>query len=161
MFGKQFIVAAIIILLTGCASTPVFDTSEVNTALTPKLALEESVENLGRIVLWGGTILDIRNLKDATHVEILAYPLDSAHSPDLDEQPIGRFIVHNQDFLDPASFSQGQSISVLGEVGESQDATIGESSYLYPVIRAQQVHLWPKKKNNTRSNFSFGIGISL
>jgi outer membrane lipoprotein len=158
---KQLIIATIITLLTGCAATPVFDTSEVNTALTPKLVLKESVENLGRTALWGGTILDIQNLKDSTHVEILAYPLDSAQRPDLDNKPIGRFIVRHQGFLDPASYSLGQSISVLGEVGESQNATIGESSYLYPVIDAQQVHLWSKKRNKTQSNISFGIGISL
>ena len=161
MPDKHLIIATIISLLTGCAATPVFDISEVNTALTPQLVLKASVENLGRIALWGGTILDIQNLKDSTHIEILAYPLDSSQRPDLEDKPIGRFIVHNQGFLDPVSFSQGQSMSVLGKVGESQDATIGESSYLYPVIHAQQVHLWSKKKHKTQSNFSFGIGISL
>lgn len=161
MPGKILFIAIIISLLTGCATTPVFDTTQVNTDLTPKLVLDASAENLGRTALWGGTILNIQNLKDSTHLEILAYPLDSSQRPDLENKPIGRFIVHHQEFLDPVSFSQGQSISVLGKVGESQDATIGESSYLYPVINAQQVHLWSKKKNKTQSNFSFGIGLSL
>jgi outer membrane lipoprotein len=161
MPDKKLIIAIIIGFLTGCATTPVFDTTDVNTELTPKLVLEASAENLGRTALWGGTILDIQNLKDSTHVEILAYPLDSAQRPNLDYTPIGRFIVRNQGFLDPASFSPGQSISVLGKIGESQDATIGESSYLYPVIHAQQVHLWSKKKKKTQSSFSFGIGVSL
>lgn len=159
---KQLIIATIIGLLTGCASTPVFDTSGVSTALTPdKLVLKDAVDNLGQTALWGGTILNIQNLKDSTQVEILAYPLDSSQRPNLDNMPIGRFIVRSQGFLDPASFSQGQSISVLGKIGKNQDATIGESSYLYPVIHAQQVHLWSKKKNKIQSNFSFGIGLSL
>lgn len=158
---KQLIIATIISLLMGCASTPVFDTTEVNTELSPKTVLEAPAENLGRTALWGGTILDIQNLKDSTHIEILAYPLDSAQRPNLDNTPIGRFIVRYQDFLDPASYSQGQSISVLGKVAKNQDATIGESSYLYPVIDAKQVQLWSEKKKKNQGNFSFGIGISL
>ena len=158
---KKLIITTILVLLTGCASTPIFDTSEVNPALTPKLILEAPVANLGRTALWGGTILDIKNLKNSTRIEILAYPLDSIQRPDLDDKPIGRFIVHNEAFLDPVSFSQGQSISVLGKIAESQGASIGESSYNYPVIHAQQVHLWLKKKNQTQSNFTFGFGFSL
>jgi outer membrane lipoprotein len=158
---KQLIIVIIISLLTGCALTPIFDTAKVNTALTPKLVLNKPAENLGQTALWGGTILDIQNLKDSTHIEILAYPIDSFQRPNLNKTPTGRFIVRNQGFLDPASFSQGQSISVLGKISESQNATIGESSYRYPVIDAQQVHLWSKRKTKTQSNFSFGFGISL
>lgn len=152
---------AAIILLVGCASTPVFDTSKVDSSVTPTLALEDSVDNLGKTALWGGTILATQNLKDLTQIEILAYPLDSSQRPNLNDKPLGRFIIRNQGFLDPLSYSQGQLISVLGEVGENQSATIGESAYVYPVINAHQLNLWPKKKSSTSSNFSFGIGLSL
>lgn len=145
----------------GCASTPIFDTSKVDSSITPTLVLEDSSDNLGKTALWGGTILTTQNLKDFTQIEILAYPLDSSQRPDLNEKPLGRFIIRNPGFLDPISFSQGQSISVLGEVGQNQTATIGESAYVYPVINALQVNLWPERKTSTDSRFSFGIGLSL
>ena len=161
MIKMPVIFLAVITLLAGCASTPVFDTSKVDSSITPTLALEDSSTNLGKTALWGGTILTTQNLKEFTQIEIQAYPLDASQRPNLNDKPLGRFIIRNPGFLDPLSFSQGQLISVLGEVGQNQSATIGESTYIYPVINALQVNLWPKKKTSTESRFSFGIGLSL
>ena len=161
MIKMPVIFLALITLLVGCASTPIFDTSKVDSSITPTLALEGSSENIGKTALWGGTILTTQNLKDFTQIEILAYPLDSSQRPDLNDKPLGRFIIRKQGFLDPLSFSQGQLVSVLGEVGQNQSATIGESAYVYPVINALQVNLWPKKKTSTDSRFSFGFGFRL
>lgn len=161
MIKIPVIFLAFITLLAGCASTPVFDTSKVDSSITPTLALEDSFNNMGKTALWGGTILATENLKDVTRIEILAYPLDSSQRPKLNDKPLGRFIIRSQGFLDPLSFSPGQLVSVLGEVGENQSATIGDSAYVYPVINAQQLNLWSKKKTSTSSRFSFGIGLSL
>ena len=158
---KQLIIVIIISLLTGCALTPIFDTAKVNTALTPKLVLNKPAENLGQTALWGGTILDTRNLKDSTRIEVLAYPLDSSQRPVLGSKPLGRFIIQQQGYLEPATFSQGRLLSVIGSVGESQSGKVGDSAYIYPVINAEKLHLWSPVSGQSRTGFSFGIGISL
>ncbi|MFT5657821.1 MAG: outer membrane lipoprotein [Gammaproteobacteria bacterium] len=161
MSAKQFVLLVVTSLLAACASTPTFNTAGVDLKLTPEAVLAQSSTSLGQTALWGGTILRLQNLEDSTRIEILAYPLDSTQRPDPNNKPLGRFMIHQPGFLDPANYSQGRLISVLGQVGESQDAKIGDSSYIYPVIDAQQLKLWPEKKSNTQGHFSFGLGIRL
>ena len=161
MPGKILLLTFLISLLSGCVSTPVFDTSAVAKSLTPQSVIAEPAGSRGQTVLWGGTILDIQNLKDSTRIEVLAYPLGSSQRPVTGSKPLGRFIIHQQGFLEPATYSQGRLISVVGSVGESQSGNVGESAYTYPVINAGQLHLWPPASNQTRTGLSVGIGIRL
>ena len=161
MHRKLLLLLFLISLLTGCASTPLFDTSTVVKSLTPQSVIAEPSDSRGKTALWGGTILDTRNLKDSTRIEVLAYPLDSSHRPILSSKPLGRFFIHQQGYLEPATFSQGQLLSVMGSVSESQSGNVGKSAYTYPVINAQQLHLWSPETSQSRIGFSFGLGIRL
>jgi len=147
-------------LLLGCASTPEFDTSQVDSALTPQAVIAEPQLSRGKIALWGGTILDTRNLKEMTQVEILAYPLSSSYRPQLDKKPLGRFIIQQQGYLEPTSYAQGRLLTVMGKVTETQSGKVGESTYTYPVISATQLYLWTQADDsNTSVHFGLGIGI--
>lgn len=148
-------------LLPGCASTPDFDTTQVDQSLTPQSIVAEPELSRGKTALWGGTILDIRNLKDTTQIEVLAYPLNSFYRPLLESKPLGRFIIQHQGYLEPSNYAQGRLLTVLGSVSDSQHGKVGESSYSYPVISAQQLHLWSPDNERSRTNFHFGIGIRL
>ena len=149
------------LLTGGCTTTPVFKTSGVDPTLTPQQVLAEPASSLGKTVLWGGTILDTRNLKDATRIEILAYPLDSSHWPAQEDQPLGRFIIEHPGYLEPTSYAQGRVLTVLGRVGNSQSGKVGESEYTYPLIIAEQLHLWPRDSRQSNTRFHLGIGIGL
>jgi len=148
-------------VLQGCSTTPEFKTAAVDKSLTPQSVIADPGNSMGKIALWGGTILDTRNLKENTQIEVLAYPLDSSNRPLLEDKPLGRFIILHAGYLEPINYSQGKLVTVLGNISESQKGNIGEKQYTYPVIAAQQLHLW--SPNDTRSNtrFNFGIGISL
>ena len=149
----------LILLLTGCASTPKFDTSQVDQSLTPQAVIAEPAASLDKTVLWGGTILDTRNLKDNTQIELLAYPLNKSQRPIQASKPLGRFIVRQSGYLEPTTYAQGRLLTVLGSVGESQQGKVGEASYTYPVIVAEKLQLWSPEKTGNRSSFHFGIGI--
>ena len=138
-----------------------FDTSAVLQSLTPNSVVAEPTDSRGKTALWGGIILDTQNLKDLTRIEVLAYPLDSSQRPLVNSKPLGRFFVHQPGYLEPATFSQGQLVSVMGTVGESQSGKVGESNYTYPVINAQQLQLWSPENSQSRFGFSFGLGIQL
>lgn len=155
-----FLYLCLVGLLASCASTPVFDTSDVDRTLNPKVVIAEPELSLDKLVLWGGTILDTQNLKDFTQIEVLSYPLDSSDRPRLDQKPLGRFIIRNSGYLEPEHFSQGRRLSVLGKVGEKMSGKVGNSDYIYPLIHAQQLQLW-SPRGQTRSNFQFGFGIHL
>jgi outer membrane lipoprotein len=148
----------LISLLTGCASTPVFDATQVDKSLIPQNVAAEPSAYLGKTVLWGGIILDTRNLTGSTQLELLAYPLSKDQRPLSNNRPLGRFLINQEGFLDPAIYAQGQKLTVLGSVDNNQQGKVGESIYSYPVINAEQLQLW-SAQNESQTRFSFGLGI--
>jgi len=147
----------------GCATGPRFDTRGVNAHITPATAVKDAAAVRDRRVLWTGMILNSRNLKDHTEMEVLAYPADSHHKPDLDREPLGRFLLEQPGYLETADYAQGRLITVVGVIGRAREGRIGEASYTYPVLTAAQLHLWPKSERGqgAEPRIHFGIGVIL
>lgn len=152
---KQVSVVLFGILLTACASQPLFDRSGVDDGLKPDTAQDQ----LDQVVLWGGTIIDSQNLSDRTRLEVLAYPLRHDFQPDVNAATEGRFIVEQAGYLETREYAPGREISVKGRLQSSRSGRIGNSEYRYAVVEAEQIKLWPVEKN--RGRFSFGIGVSI
>jgi outer membrane lipoprotein len=161
MSYRFYYVPVVFALLTGCASTPEFDTSEVDRSLTPQSVIAEPEFSHGKVTLWGGTILDTRNQKDVTQIEVLAYPLDARYRPMLESKPLGRFIIKHSGFLEPTTYAQGRLLTVSGSISDMQSGKLGETSYSYPVISDRQLHLWSQTSDSNRSNVHFGVGIGI
>ena len=153
--------AFLLLAMTGCASTKVFETEGVDQSLTPNGVVTQRQLAINEQVLWGGTILGIQNLEASTQIEILAYPLNSSQRPLVSDQPLGRFILRKAGFLEPNTFTQGRWMTVLGQVESLETGKVGATTYQYPVVDAQQIKLWPKSGPASRGNFTFGIGIRL
>lgn len=151
----------LISLLASCATAPDFDTKKVDKTLTPKSVIAKPSDSRGKYALWGGAILDTHNLKDRTQIEVLAYPLDSSHRPMQNSQPLGRFIIMHKGFLEPTNYTQGRLLTVLGTVSKNLSGKVGKSKYTYPVINAQQLHIWSLDDDQNNTSFHFGIGIRL
>ena len=158
---KTFFTLLLVTVLYGCATSPEFNTEQVDTTLTPQSVIADADNSLGKIALWGGTILDTRNLEKNTQIEVLAYPLDSYQRPLQSKKPLGRFIIIHAGYLEPETFAPGQLLTVLGGVSKSQSGKIGESNYTYPVVTANQLHLWSLDGTRSKTSFHFGIGIRL
>ena len=158
---NRFFFIALVSLLASCASTPDFDTTQVDRSLTPQSVVAEPELNRGKTVLWGGTILDTLNMKDSTRIEVLAYPLNSSYRPLLESKPLGRFIIQHQGYLEPTTYAQGRVLSVLGKASGSQTGNVGESTYTYAVIDSLQLHLWSPDSMRSRTSFHLGIGIGM
>jgi outer membrane lipoprotein len=56
---------------------------------------------------------------------------------------MGRFIIRQPGFLEPAEYRAGRQITATGRIGPPQDGQIGESSYRFPVLENATVRLWP------------------
>jgi len=158
---KVFLLICFTTLLSSCAYTPEFDTRNIDYTLTPDKVGNENNNHSGKKVIWGGTILDTRNLKNSTQIEILAYPLNSSHRPLLDKKPLGRFIMIHSEYLESKIYSQGKQLTTSGIITKNKQAKIGESSYNYPVVLSKKTHLWENNNRKSRTSFHFGIGIGL
>ncbi len=149
-----------VLLVSGCATAP-FDASTANLALSPQQVIDHPQQSPGKVVLWGGTILDIRNRADYTQLEILAYPLDRQQRPATQSASLGRFFIRQKGYLEPETYTQGREVTVMGTISKVEKGAIGESKYTYPVIESKQLHLWRKEDSRSRTSFHFGIGIGL
>ena len=149
------------LLLSACATGPSFDTRGVNRSLTPKNTVAKLTAAEGKQVLWGGVILSTTNLKDSTDIEVLGYPLDKNQKPQRDRQPLGRFIFSVQGYLEPATYAKDRMLTVVGKVSRSQAGKVGESDYIYPVIAAEQLYLWPQESDYNTGGVRFGVGVGI
>ena len=156
----KLLLLVFISLLSACATVPEFDTKNVEFSLTPEQVINKPAATRGKTVVWGGTILDIKNLEKATRLEILAYPLNDSYRPLTDQKPLGRFIILHSGYLEPTTYAQGKQLSVLGKVNGTQSGKVGETRYTYALIKSQQLHLW-SKESETQTFFHFGIGVQL
>ena len=148
-----------LLLLTACANLPEFDTSKVNQQLTPETAKKTPATAKGQTVLWGGTILSSKNLKTSTRLELLAYPVDSDGWPNRNAKPIGRFLLDHTGYLETADYAEGRLLTVVGPIAGVEKGKLGETEYIYPVVQAQQKHLWPKSGQKSGTRVHFGIGV--
>lgn len=151
----------VVVVLGGCATAP-FDLSGVDETLTPDAALQQLETVRGRRVAWGGTIINSRNLKDTTEIEVLGYPLARSGRPDLSAPPQRRFLVVRDGYLETADYRNGRVISAVGAIGGTRSGTVGEAPYVYPVLKADEITLWPiGESRRSEPNIHFGIGIGI
>lgn len=149
----------VILLLSGCAQLPKFDTSDVDKNLLPTQVGADIKAHRGKNVMWGGAILSGKNLKGSTRLEVLAYPLDSDGWPQRDQKPLGRFILSQQGYLETADYAKGRIITVVGTVSGVEKGKVGDSAYTFPVIQVRQLHLWDRSDRKTGTRFQFGVGV--
>ena len=148
-----------ILVLSACATSPKFDVRDVDSSITPKRAIDEIKTLQDVSVLWGGVIIASNNLKDLTQLEILAYPLAINQRPDTEQTPLGRFLAEQDGYLETTDINQGRLITVLGALKDKRIGHIGETEYIYPVVKINQFHLWKKQSDFSEPRIQFGIGV--
>lgn len=157
--ARQLAGLAMTAALAACATGPRYDTTRYSTSITPPQAVENLAALRGKEVLWGGLLINSINKEGATQLEILAYPLNSSQRPDTDQSPRGRFLAVKSGYLETVDFAEGRLVTVAGRLVETRSGQVGEASYVYPVVEADALHLWPKAGDAPQTRIHFGIGV--
>jgi outer membrane lipoprotein len=148
-------------VLAGCA-TPVF--KDAPTAAPTPVEIAAAPERYhGLDVVWGGKIVDVRNLADSTEVQIVAYPLDASQRPDPNAATLGRFIVALPGYVEPFDFPAGRFVTLRGQIAGSRTVSIDEHDLILPVVADASVHHWPVNfpYEEPRVRFSLGVGVGV
>jgi outer membrane lipoprotein len=145
--------------LAACAGRPPLDMAGVDESLTIQGTLGDVEGARNRRVFWGGVIVNTANLKDATQIEVLAYPLDRGGRPQDSARPYGRFLAVRDGYLETGVYAQGRLLTVVGPVTGTRKGKVGEAPYTYPLVAAEQLHLWPKEPDYSEPRFHIGIGV--
>ena len=95
----------------------------------------------GKIVLWGGVIIETLNRLEETVVQVRQAELDLEKRPTNPDRSEGRFLVRSPGFLDPVIYQSGREITVAGELAGKEVLPLGEIQYSYPVVSATTIEL--------------------
>lgn len=133
-------------LLVGCATTlpePIRDVTVMPLIL--REVQQSPSQFIGVSVRWGGLIVQTRNRKDDTVIEIVSRDLGSDGRPLLDDRSAGRFLAQLPGFYDPAIYAAGREITVRGVLTGVREQAIGDYIYRYPQVQVAGVYLWPQR----------------
>lgn len=132
--------------LSGCAHVI---SKDLRTKSDPSLTLSQVRNNpeafKGKMVVWGGEIVETLNLKEGdTQIEVFQRNLGWRGEPKGTGVSEGRFLILSDQYLDPYLFCKGKKITVAGEILGEKIKAIGEMDYRYPLISSKQIYLWPE-----------------
>ncbi len=158
---RCFLLVGMAPILAACASGPKFDPAATELSVSPRQVAANTDQFLDSRVIWGGLIVNATNLENATEIEVLAYPLNSSQRPQLDQSPLGRFLVMQDGYLETVTFSRDRVITVTGTVRETVIGRVGDSEYVYPVVHSDGLYLWSRADRGFWDNVSVGVGVSI
>lgn len=147
---KNWVFKSILLLslfpLSGCAHVI---SKELRMKSDPSLTLRQVRNNpdafQGKMVVWGGEIIETLNLKEgSTEIEVFQRSLGWRGEPKGTAVSEGRFLILSDQYLDPYLFSKGRKVTVAGEILGKKIKPIGEMEYSYPLISSKQIYLWPE-----------------
>ncbi len=136
--------AALALAVSACAHT---FPKEVTDRVDRNVSFESMLMNpdlyKGRTVMFAGTILNVRAEKDGSYLEVLQKPADSDGEPRRTDESGGRFMAVSREFLDPAIYSPGRLITIVGQVLGDSVKPLGPIVYRYPLLQIETGNLWP------------------
>jgi outer membrane lipoprotein len=149
----------LVLLVVGCA-TGITQQSRSRVTFTGSFSELQKTPDayVDEVVILGGKILEIQSSQTSSEVAVLQLPLGSKNRPVDSDQSKGRFLVQTDQFLDPAIFQKGRLLTAVVTLKSSQARAIGGFKYVYPILEAIEIKLWPAE-NRTKPSFRFGIGI--
>jgi outer membrane lipoprotein len=159
--------ARILALMLACAAlascaTPAFKDVDAAIAIVPSDVQQSAERYNGAEVVWGGRIIAVENREQTTDVEIVAYPLDRDQQPMPDAATVGRFILMLPGFVEPYDYPVGRHLSVHGIVAGTRAGHVDAHDYLYPLLRAREVTVWPWGfMFDKKPRVSIGVGVRI
>jgi len=108
---------------------------------------------IGRHLLAGGRIVNVRNSQSGAQLEIVQFELDNSGTPLSTYRSYGRFIATLPDYLEPVIYRRGMLITLVGEIKGKQTRRLDDMDYTYPVIAMREWYLWPGSEEDYGSPY--------
>ena len=128
----------------GCApviSKPLRE--QVDKSLSFGEVFKDPEGHKGSVVVWAGVIIEAKNTKEGTLIEILQKPADFLGAPEKVDRSEGRFLALYDSYLDIAVYAKGREVTVGGEIEGKRIMPLGEIQFTYPLVLAKEIYLWP------------------
>jgi len=132
----------------GCA--PVIST-EIKAGADTSITFKEVQQNpdayKGKIILWGGSVIQTLPQEDGTVlIEVLEWPLGFWDEPQKTVAFHGKFLLMVKEPLDFSIYKRGKRITIAGEIQGAMEGNkikeLTDSTYRYPVVLEKEMHVW-------------------
>lgn len=154
----------LIIVLLGCTACtlPISKSSLdlVDRDISFAALRQDPDRYVGRYLLLGGMIAAVRNTGDGSELEVVQFATDRNGRITATDNSGGRFLVQVATFSEPAVY-QGRLVTLVGKVKGQVQARFDEIDYLYPLLTAQELHLWKPEESPDASRVRFGFGLGI
>lgn len=157
----RFLPAAVLAaMIAACAPAPIYKTGPSGVNATPEQVATSPANFRNLQVVWGGSVIAVRNLADHSEIEILAYPLDSSQRPRLDQPATGRFIAIAPGFVEPMNYPLGSLVTLRGTLDGARNGEVGQADYTFALVHSEAMHRWtPEEMRQGHPNISIGVGV--
>ncbi len=147
-------VVSVMIVLSGCAHVISGDLqAKIDPSLTFTQVLQTPDIYKGKMVLWGGEIIQMIPQKDGSVLmEVLQRPFGLAEKPETTFASEGTFLALINAYSEGlSSLRKGGLITVAGEIqgaveGEKM-TSLSDIGYRYPLILSRQIYNWSDYDN--------------
>ena len=156
---KHILCISLVLLAVGCAAGITQQSRSLVTYTGTFSELQKTPDvYVDEVVILGGKILETQASHTSSELTVLQLPLGSNSRPMNQDQSKGRFLVRSDQFLDPAIYQKGRLFTVVGILKNSKVQAIGGFEYVYPLLEAIEIKLWPTE-SSIKPSFRFGFGI--
>lgn len=150
MPSRMILILVTLLLTQGCShalSHQIRDTADRSIPYE-KLSADPDAY-AGKTVILGGEIIETRNTRNGTIVEVRQKKLDFWDKPRRTRRSSGVFLILHHARLDPLVYSMGRDITVAGEVTRARKAVTGEDLTGHLILRAREMKLWPRERRSS------------
>jgi outer membrane lipoprotein len=144
-------------LLAGCAAAPPLPGLLPEPGSSPYAAMARPDDYIGREVLWGAMLVEVRNRATHTEIEALAFPLDARQQPRVEAADQGRFLLILPGYAEAADWPAGRFVTLHGRIAGLRPGSLRGEDYLWAEVEPRSVHLWPRDFRVGR-RWSVGVG---
>jgi outer membrane lipoprotein len=152
----------LVMLVVGCATGISQQSRSKVTYMGTFSELQKTPDAyVSEVVMLGGKILEIKVSSTSSELTVLQLALGRSGRPANLDQSEGRFLVRSEQFLDPATYQKGMLLTVVGILKGRRIRAIGSLDYVYPIVEAIEIKLWPKEiQTQPALHFGFGVGTT-
>jgi outer membrane lipoprotein len=170
VYMRQILIIFSLLFMAGC-TTIISEQSRklVDTDEAFKVIKQSPEAYVGKHIMVGGRIANVRNSSEGARLEIVQFDLGLSGYPEDTFLSYGRFLATNSSFMDPMIYRKGMNITLVGEIKGKTTLRLDDIDYTYPVLTMREWHLWQGSdldrgcnypvSQTTYDPYSYGFGV--
>lgn len=147
----RLLLIMLVLMLSACSSVP-SNLQLANEQVLMDFSATKTTPPSGQPIRWGGEIAAVRNLEQGSVIEVVQFTLNASGRPIKSDVSGGRFRIWVTDFIDPVIYAEGREVTAIGRFIELESGHVGEQAYQFPVLKADNIHLWQELKEPPNLN---------